>query len=270
MSGFSQRVELGRTGLEVSRIGVGSSYGPSRRACLRAFDAGVNYFFWGSTRTRGMALALRDLAPAHRHEMVVVLQAYVRSPTWLPRSIRIGLETLRLEHADVLLLGWHERAPPERLLEAAAEEQRRGRFRHLAISSHQRTLFPELWRRGRYDIFHLRYNAAHPGAEQDVFPHLPANAGPGIVSFTNTRWGDLLNPKKMPPGEAPLTATDCYRFSLSNPAVHVAIAGPSNDQQMDEALATLESGPMDADELRRARAIGQWVHDHPSFMDLFR
>ena len=37
---------------------------------------------------------------------------------------------------------------------------------------------------------------------------------PGTVSFTATRWGKLLDPKKMPSGEKPLTAADAYRFVL--------------------------------------------------------
>ena len=86
MTGFAEKVELGRTGLRVSRIGIGSSYGPSPRSCLRAFDAGVNYFFWGSVRTRGMGYALRELAQTHRDELVVVLESYTRGRWTLRRT----------------------------------------------------------------------------------------------------------------------------------------------------------------------------------------
>ena len=125
-SDLTRKVPLGRTGMLVSRLGIGSSYGPSRRACRQAFDAGVNYFFWGSTRTRGMALAIRDLAPRHRDEMVVVLQCYVRVPSMIPRSIDKGLTTLGLDFADVLLLGWHERPPSPRILAAVEQQRERG------------------------------------------------------------------------------------------------------------------------------------------------
>lgn len=261
------KVELGRTGLQVAPLGIGASYGISRRACRKAFDAGVNYFFWGSTRTRGMALAIRDLAPQHREELVVVLQCYVRYPSWVRRSIDKGLRTLGLDHADVLLLGWHDKLPAPRLLDAVHRERERGRFRHLAISSHQRPLIRKMLEDERYDIFHLRYNAAHPGAEQDVFPHLPSHGGPGIVAFTCTRWGHLLDPKRMPAGEPPLTAADCYRFLLAAPHVHVAICGPASDEQMDEALQVLRGPPLDEEQLRRMRAIGRHVHERRSLSD---
>ena len=42
MKDFSHKVALGRTGLKVTRIGIGSSYGVSERACRKAFDQGIN------------------------------------------------------------------------------------------------------------------------------------------------------------------------------------------------------------------------------------
>jgi len=268
---LTQKVTLGRTGLQTSRLGIGSSYGVSRRACRTAFDAGVNYFFWGSIRTRSMALAIRDIVRSGgRDELIVVLQCYVRFPWLIPRSIEQGLRALRLDHADVLLLGWHEKPPAPRILEVVEQQRQQGRFNHLAISSHQRPLFPALLRDGRYDVFHLRYNAAHTGAEQDIFPHLPESGGPGIVSFTCTRWGDLLHPDKMPAGQAPLTAADCYRFVLASPHIHVAICGPKNDAEMAHALTALEAGPPDEEELARMRTIGRHVHEQKSLSDWFR
>ena len=283
---LTAKVRLGRTGIQVSRLGIGSSYGVSREACREAFDAGVNYFFWGSTRTAGMALAIRDLVPSHRDELCVVLQCYPRRPSWVSKSIRKGLETLRLDYADIVLLGWHEKPPSQGVLDAVEREREKGTFRQLAISSHQRPLFRGFMEDGRYGVFHVRYNAAHTGAERDLFPHLPdpkevgavsgeasgevSGEGPGIVAFTVLRWGDLLNPKKMPPGEAPLTAAECYRFALSNPHIHVAITGPKNDEEMRHALGALEAGPLDAEEMTRVRAIGEHVYKQKSVADWFR
>lgn len=48
MTTFEEKVSLGRSGLHTSRLGIGSSFGVSDRACQKAFDHGVNYFFWGS------------------------------------------------------------------------------------------------------------------------------------------------------------------------------------------------------------------------------
>ena len=111
MVGFADKVPLGRTGLQVSRIGIGSSYGASTRACRTAFDAGVNYFFWGSLRTPSMALAIREIANRQRDDLVVVLQSYTRGRRTLRRSVEQGLKSLQIDRADILLLGWHDRPP---------------------------------------------------------------------------------------------------------------------------------------------------------------
>ena len=265
---FSKRIILGLTGLEVSRLGIGSSYGVSERACRMAFDEGVNYFFWGSVRAPGMALAVREIARSRREELVVVLQCYVRHPRLIPISVEKGLRKLNIERADVLLLGWYDDAPGPKVLDTVDRLREQGRFGFLGISSHRRAMFQEYLREGRYGVFHLRYNAAHRGAEKDIFPHLPAKEGPGIASFINTRWGDLLKAKNMPPGTAPPSATDCYRFSLSNPHVHVALCGPKNDEEMTTALQVLRSGPLDEEERKRMCIIGDHVHGISSLMSV--
>lgn len=265
MSDFGSKVVFGRSELRVSRLGIGSSYGVSERACKRAFDAGVNYFFWGSVRTPQMGHAIRDLAKSHRDELVVVLECYARWPWMIRRSVEEGLRQLGLDYADVLLLGWHETVPAERTLQAVERLKQQGRFRTLGISSHQRPLFQQFVRDVRYDVCHIRYNAAHPGAEKDIFPYVEEDP-PGIASFTCTRWGDLLRAENMPAGVHPPSAVDCYRFVLTNPHVQVAICGPATDAEMTESLAVLERGPMDDDEMRRMRSIGEHVHGIRSSM----
>jgi aryl-alcohol dehydrogenase-like predicted oxidoreductase len=267
MNDLTRKVSLGGTGVEVSRLGIGSAYGVSERACRMAFDEGVNYFFWGSVRTPGMGKAIRDIARTQRDDLVVVLECYVRQAGWIPKSVEVGLRNLKIEQADVLLLGWYDRPPSPRVLNVVEGLKEKGRFRFLGISTHQRPLFKQYLKDGRYDVFHVRYNAAHRGAEQEVFPFLPESEGPGIVSFTNTRWGDLLDPKKMPAGvSSPPTAPDCYRFVLSHPAVQVAICGPKNDDEMAAGLSALKAGPMGEEELERMRLIGDHVHGISSAM----
>jgi aryl-alcohol dehydrogenase-like predicted oxidoreductase len=80
------------------------------------------------------------------------------------------------------------------------------------------------------------------------------------VAFTATRWGQLLKAKKMPEGEKPLTAAECYRFVLSNPAVDVCMSGAKTVDEMRENLAVLDAGPLSPDEMARIRRIGAHVH----------
>ena len=254
---------LGGTGLKVGRLGVAASYGAPTEAFEEAFERGVNYFYWGSMRTRAMAQAIQNIVrKGRRDDLVLVLQSYSRSSRLMRSLFRKGLKQLGLDSADVLLLGWHNALPSPRILEEARAMQEEGMFKFLALSGHNRQLFPELAKDERFGLFHVRYNAVHRGAEQEVFPLLPDGNRPGIVTFTTTRWGDLLKPKLMPRGEGPFTGTECYRFVLSNPAVDVCMSGPKDVTQMRQALAALDAGPLSDEEMARARRIGDWVHLH--------
>ena len=64
----------------------------------------------------------------------------------------------------------------------------------------------------------IRYNAAHRGAEQDIFPHLAAH-DPGVVSYTATRWSYLLRrPKGWPKDGRVPTAADVLPLRPLQPA----------------------------------------------------
>lgn len=258
---FEKRVTLGRTGLSVSPLAVSGGYGVDARALREAFDRGVNYWYHGSFRRPAMTQAVRELvAEGKRDELVLVLQSYTRWAWFLEKSIERGLRMCKTDRADVLLLGWFNRAPSERLMERVERLRARGLFRYVAISSHERTLFAKLAADPRFDILHVRYNAAHSGAEQDVFPAMAEGPRPGVVAYTATSWGQLLDEKRMPAGERPLRASECYRFVLTNPDFDLCMTGPADAAQMREALSALEAGPLTSDELARARRIGAHVH----------
>jgi aryl-alcohol dehydrogenase-like predicted oxidoreductase len=250
---------LGRTGLQVGALGLAASYGAGSDAVEFAFDHGVNYFYWGSMRRSSFGEGLRRLA-ARRDRYALVIQSYSRIAALIPGSLERALRKLNTDYADVLLLGMWGRALPPRILDVCRRLKERGQVRYLAVSTHNRPLVPALAGNPDYEIFHVRYNAKHTGAERDIFPHLAPDNRPGIVSFTNTSWGQLLDPKRTPPGEQPLTATDCYRFVLSNPAVDLSMSGPSTMEQTKAAVRALDLGPLSAEEMARIRRIGAHMY----------
>jgi aryl-alcohol dehydrogenase-like predicted oxidoreductase len=257
---LNQPTVLGRTDLKVGRLGVASSYGAPAEAFEEAFDRGCNYFYWGSLRKSGMAEAISNICgQGKRDDLIIVIQSYSRSASLLELSCRRALKRLAIEYGDVLLLGWYSKIPPMRILERANTLKRKGMFRFLAISGHNRRLFPKLVKKKLFDIFHIRYSAAHRGAEIESFPHLQGDDRPGVVTYTATRWGQLLEEKKMPPGESPPLASDCYRFVLSHPAVDICMTGPKSIEQMRQGLITLGRGPMSEVELVRMRKIGDYI-----------
>ena len=266
-----ERISLGRTGLMVTRLGIGSSYGTNADMVEEAAAHGINYFYWGALRTKRMAEGIKNVASKNRDDAVIVAHTDTRSRAGISKVVQKSLKRLGVDYLDVLLLGWHNKRPADRLIEQAAELKEQGLIRFLAISGHNRRLFPELEKDGHFDIFHIRYNAAHRGAEKEVFEHLPEEGGPGIVSFTNTNWGGLLYPRNMPPGEDTPSAVDCYRFVLSHPKVHVAVCAPNSMKQLKEDLQALERGPMSEEELERMRRTGDYVYKKANvYMDQIR
>ncbi len=260
---FQEKRPLGSTGLQAGPLGLAASYGAPAMAFEKAFERGCNYFYWGSMRKSGMRDAIRHICgKGKRDDLILVIQSYSRSAYLMESFAHSALRRLGQDHADVLLLGWYNKAPSGRILERAAAMKEKGMVRFLALSGHNRRLFPELARLGIFDIFHVRYNAAHRGAEQEIFPHIAAESRAGIVSYTATRWGQLLKQKRMPSGEEPPPASHCYRFVLTNPSVDVCMCGPKDSQEMEEALRTLDLGPLNDQEMERMIRIGDHVHDH--------
>jgi aryl-alcohol dehydrogenase-like predicted oxidoreductase len=255
---FEPRI-LGRTGLVAGPLGVSASYGVPTAAVERAFEQGVNYMYWGSMRRKAFAQALRNLAP-QRDRLVLVLQSYSRLGSLTTWSVERALRTLRMDHADILLLGLWNKAVPPRILDAARSLRDRGLVRFLAVSSHKRALVPKFAAASDFDVLHFRYNAVHHGAESDIFPLLPAANRPGMVAYTATSWGQLLNPKKIPAGERVPKASDCYRFVLTRPEIDVCMTGPANAAQMEEALEALRLGPMSEEELAWMRRVGDAIY----------
>ena len=252
---------LGRAGFVAGAIGLSASYGAPAKSVEYAFDHGVNYMYWGSMRRDAFAQGLRRLA-ARRERYALVVQSYSPVAALIPGSLERALASLRTDYADVLLLGMWNRAVPPRVMDICRGLKQRGLIRHIAVSTHHRPLVPQLARGADVDIVHLRYNAEHSGAERDVFPLLPESTRPGIVAFTATSWRRLLSGKKLPEGERAPTATDCYRFVLSNPSVDLCMTGPADMAQVRDALKALELGPLTEEEMAWMRRVGAHLYAH--------
>ena len=262
---FTQNVPLGQTGLMVSRLGLGSSYGAPTSVIEEAVEHGVNYLYWGTIRRPAFGRAMRNLARRRREAIVLTVQSYSRIPGLIGPSVEVALRRAGLDYFDILLLGMRNERPSRAYIDAFERLREQGKVRFLALSTHNRPLLASLfdeYRKGKsaYDVFMLRYNAVHRGAERDVFPFVPADPCPGMIAYTATRWGHLLDPGKMPAGETPPTASDCYRFVLNQPAVDLVLCGPSDRSQMQEALRALERGPLPPDEVERMQRIGDHIY----------
>jgi len=261
---FSEQITLGRTGLQVGRLGISSSYGAPSAAFKEAFDRGCNYWTWGAFikgRSSEMKAAIKwIIREGRREELVMAMVSYAHNGTLTEYFLKRGLKAAGLDYTDVLILGYFSKPPPRRVIDSALDLKEKGLVRYIGLTSHNRKVFPLLANDDRYDVFHVRYNAAHRGAETETFPFITGADRSGVISFTATSWQQLLKPGKMPRGETAASAPDCYRFVLSHPGVDICMVGAKTLDQMRQNLTVLDTGPMTPDELHRMRRIGDYVY----------
>jgi aryl-alcohol dehydrogenase-like predicted oxidoreductase len=245
----------------VFRLGLALSYGIDANGTATALDRGVNYLFCASFRPSKSLAAVREALKRDRDKYVVV-----SGPTlgYFKGSVRRGtekiLKTLGTDYLDVLQLfglgmmsAWTKGT-----VEALQALKQEGKVRSIGVSTHDRKRAGRLAEDSPLDLLMIRYNAAHPGAEQDIFPKLELRKST-IVTYTATCWRKLLCRPKGWDGPV-MTPGDCYRFCLSSPHVDVVLTGPANRAQLEENLAAMDKGPLNPDEDAWMRKFGRAVH----------
>ena len=260
MADFREPVILGTSGLSTLRMGIGADSGISCQALEWAFEQGINYFYWGTRRGKGMKEAIRRLAPRWREKMIVALQTYDYTGLALEHTFLRGLRQLRIEYADIFILGMRNNPIPERIVDKALSLKDRGLARHLCVSAHNRSAYKSHLDRNVFDLIMVRYNAAHRGAEKEVFPLFEGKRQPGVICYNSTRWGHLFDPRWMPEGVRTPGPVDLYRYVLSNPHIHMVLTAPATMEQLKDNLRTLDSGPVTEEEERWLERIGDHVH----------
>jgi aryl-alcohol dehydrogenase-like predicted oxidoreductase len=238
---------LGRTGIPVFRLGLSASYFPGVAAVGRAVERGVNLLFLFGFDVQ-MVRALRELLPKQREKLVVVSGAYnlVYGHLDIRRSLERRLRQLRTDYIDAfLLLGvMHEKEFTEEVREDLLKLKEEGKVRAMGLSTHDRKFAGTLAREGKVDVLMIRYNAAHRGAEEDIFPFLQPH-NPGVIGYTATRWRYLIRRSKKWPAHRPVPSPgQTYRFVLSSPHIHAALTAPRSVKQLDQNLDALAAGPL--------------------------
>jgi aryl-alcohol dehydrogenase-like predicted oxidoreductase len=155
---------------------------------------------------------------------------------------------------------WEAVSSPGGALTYLRDAQRDGVVRQVGVTSHQRKLAARMAQSGLLDLVMIRYNAAHRGAEQDLFP-VTEPLGLPVIAYTALRWGALLQPTPDDPlGFVVPRAPQWYRFVLQNPAVAVTLAAPQTRAELEEDLRVLEAtGPLTDSEYAHLAAHGERV-----------
>jgi hypothetical protein len=124
---------------------------------------------------------------------------------------------------------------------------------------HRRKLAVQAEREGALDITYIRYNAAHPGARRDVFPHLEGKGRPLLFNFKNVVSTEL-GPRRANAGTSlegwMPRPTDYYRFVLSEPLFDGLLCKLGSPKEVRGLVQGLEQGPLSMEEQNHMIRLG--------------
>lgn len=262
---MGDRLLLGTSGLKVSPYCLGRAPVSEVHA---AHDHGINFFFvtvdmhWPLYRE--LRDGLRELIrrdDVHRDDLVIAAVTYVAQPefTWLPMQELLD-EVPELERLDVLIMGGVYAHDHERRLESLQlrRAERRSGISAIGATFHDRVAARESYNQSALDIAYIRYNAAHIGAETEVFPYLQPDRSSTLLFGFNSLVGHV-GPERLerlaldddywiPEPE------DHYRFVLSQPGIDGVLFACNAPGQMTARAEILAQGPLS--EAEREHMIG--------------
>jgi len=251
----SDRLTLGSSGLHVSPLCLGIVRDPATVSA--AFDAGINFFFVSCDMHWPLYDALRrgvaDLLARGggiRDDIVVAAVTYVAQPEflWVPFEETLaaipGLDTI-----DVVVAGgtyMPDLLPRTKILADNRDEGLAG-ARALGASFHDRQAARAAIEHGMVDIAYVRYNAAHPGARVEIFPHIAERPRTLAYNFKSTM-GHVpvaqLDDAGLPADMWRPSVEDHYRFALTRTALDGILCSPTTPSELEALVAALGRGPL--------------------------
>ncbi|HHX43225.1 MAG TPA: aldo/keto reductase [Chloroflexi bacterium] len=216
---------LGRTGLTVTRLGIGGAYCPTVAGYRAALDTGVTYVDTARAYRDGDdERVIGEAIAGRRQSLVLATKTQSRDAAGARADLETSLRLLRTDYIDVWQIHYlNTEAERERVLgpggamEAAIKAREQGLVRYIGVTGH---VWPEIAKAvatGLFDTVLCWYNASYREAEDTVFAQAMAQ-GAGVVIMNATRNDKLFGPDAPP-------AADFYRYVLSHEAVDVTIIG---------------------------------------------
>jgi aryl-alcohol dehydrogenase-like predicted oxidoreductase len=241
-----QFVNLGRTGLKVSRLCLGCmTYGSrkwrdwvldeeqSRPYFKRALEAGINFFDTANVYSDGASeevtgRALRDFAK--RDEVVIATKVFNRmspdpngaglSRKAIFQEIDKSLKRLGTDYVDLYQIHrWDYETPIEETLEALHDVVKAGKARYLGASSMFAWQFSQALsiaeRRGwtRFVAMQNHYNLIYREEEREMLP-LCRDQGIGVIPWSPLARGFLAGNRSKQGGETARAKSDEYATNM--------------------------------------------------------
>jgi predicted aldo/keto reductase-like oxidoreductase len=255
---------LGKTGLKVSRLGIGGNAASDTSVLAMAADMGVNLFDTARTYSSGntermLGAALKD----KRKSVLLQTKTTATTKDAALRDLEASLREMATDYLDIWYL--HGRNTPAEITDDLFEAQRlakqQGKIRLAGVSMHftMKDMVSYLMKRGQTDVILTAYNFSMP-AEMEMEKTLAAarEAGIGIMTmktmaggFARIQRGDRLytdNPQALTSRlKQPGAMVSALKWALRNKSVDTAVVGTLDREQLEENVAAVAAPFTEAD-----------------------
>ena len=228
-------------GVPASCLGLAAHPEQDPRCVRRAFDGGINYFFFYGPGNGPFIKGLVPLIRKRREEVIVATGSGGRQRSSLLTARRKILAALGAEMIDVFFAEYVNASDdPEAvfgeggLLDELQQWKADGWIRYVGATTHDRSLARRLAEdaAGRCADAPLQHGPSQ--GRNEVFPTALQSQTP-IVAFTATRWGTLLEHHQQWPGDTP-SRRGLLSILPGAPAVHIVLTAPRSLAELEENL----------------------------------
>jgi len=234
------KITLGRTGLVVTRLGVGGAYCDSVDGYRAALDCGVNYVDTARIYKDGKdEEVIGEAIQGQRDRLILATKTTQRDAENARKELETSLRLLKTEYIDIYQLH-HLNTQPEReqaigpggAIETLQKAKEEGLIRFMGVTGHDWVQMKEAVATGLFDTVLCWYNCAMREPENTVFLEAYAR-NMGVIIMNATRNDKLFNDPESPSPE------QFYRYVLSHEAVHVTIMGLRDVERFRQVASAL-------------------------------
>ena len=220
------RTILGRTGLTVTRFGVGGAYCESVDGYRAALDCGANYVDTARGYRDGEdEKVIGKAIEGRRDDLILATKTGERGAEGARRDLETSLRLLRTDHVDIWQLhcvsnpsDLDQALGPGGAMEAAHKAREEGLIRFIGVTGHDWPVVHKAVATGLFDTVLCWYNCAMKEPEEALFPEAEAH-NVGVVIMNASRNDKLFGGPDAPPPE------NFYRYVLDHKAVHLTVMG---------------------------------------------
>ena len=260
---------LGRTGLQVSRIGFGGMTIPqvekpqAVETVHKALDLGVNFVDMARSYGRGDSEdKIGEVMKTRRDECYLSSRSPKMDYEGMKQDIDESLRTVGVDYFDlyephdVSRTSMYEELMSENgAIKALHEAKEAGKIRFIGVTGHNWSLMQKLLKSEHFDAALVTYNIANREAETEVIA-LAEELDIGLFVmkvFGNSRLFDLspVDEDRNP------TIEECLRFALSNDAFPMILTGVKAPEEIEQNVGIANTyEPMSEAEQEEIRAFG--------------